>query len=608
MLCISDNLHEENPFKWACDYLSDTFAARVCSIDSIPTDFRSDLVLSNCPSVLGLTPNALLYLTNSEDWSVADRRLVMFRSKQIEIFSASMKIARGIFDRYKIKTKIQYPYVAPNGNASPQCIVYTGHFDELKSIFPSEEFRPYSDISDLAFAKLYIHNSEDPARVLLAGSFGVPSLCLNVGSISEFISGGDTLLPAETNIKQWEQTIRISMRDRDRNAIVVKQFSQKYNNLDAIADKVKKGMTPKEIIPSPKPKENPFLQKRISEKSKQVIAKRVTPDFVIPEFESTPRTVFAGFQKCPYAVPTSVSILPTESWMSMDNSVKISIIVPLFNSAYAIDQQIRNWDMSDTNISREIIYIDDGCPQKSAEVVIRSWEYIRAHKGISKIAYPKGFNYRIGKIIKLSHNSGFATACNIGAKHSKGEYLLFLNADCIPTPNWINPMLELMEKDESIGIVGNLQLKQDGTIDSAGSEWMWDSRSFEHIGRNIFNGQRLKKTMNMSNCPESILEVAEREMVTGCCFMIRKKLFEEVEGFDVNYRIGYWEDSDLNMKVRSSGYKVYYQPNSIVYHQTGHSGASGHPYVMDNARYFYNKWVNNGKIDSFVKAGPGKRT
>ena len=54
------------------------------------------------------------------------------------------------------------------------------------------------------------------------------------------------------------------------------------------------------------------------------------------------------------------------------------------------------------------------------------------------------------------------------------------------------------------------------------------------------------------------------------------------------------------MKVRAAGHKIYYQPNSIVYHYTGHSGAAGHPYVFENARYFYDKWVNNDKIKELV--------
>ena len=100
-------------------------------------------------------------------------------------------------------------------------------------------------------------------------------------------------------------------------------------------------------------------------------------------------------------------------------------------------------------------------------------------------------------------------------------------------------MYDLMKNNHSIGITGNLQLKQDGSIDSAGSQWMWDSKSFDHIGRNVFGGQRLHRVMHMTDAPDDLFEVTEREMVTGSCFMIRKSLFEEVGGFDIGYRIAY---------------------------------------------------------------------
>jgi GT2 family glycosyltransferase len=84
--------------------------------------------------------------------------------------------------------------------------------------------------------------------------------------------------------------------------------------------------------------------------------------------------------------------------------------------------------------------------------------------------------------------------------------------------------------------------------------------------------------------------------------MMPKTLFDEIGGFNIEYRIGYWEDSELNMQVKERGYKVYYQPNSIIYHKTGHSRAGLHPFIMDNARLFYERWVNNNKIDNLVMA------
>ena len=185
----------------------------------------------------------------------------------------------------------------------------------------------------------------------------------------------------------------------------------------------------------------------------------------------------------------------------------------------------------------------------------------------------KKYKHPIGKIILHTQNAGFATACNTGVQHASGKYLIFLNADCTVTPNWIQPMVNPLELDE-IGMVGNMQLSDSGLIDSCGSEWVWNDRSFRHIGRHIYKGKPIQP-MTIDKAPKEIISAGERDMVTGCCFAIRKNLFLDLQGFDINYRIGYWEDSDLNMRVKARGYKVWFTPESKIYHSVGHSSLGG---------------------------------
>ena len=162
-------------------------------------------------------------------------------------------------------------------------------------------------------------------------------------------------------------------------------------------------------------------------------------------------------------------------------------------------------------------------------------------------------------------------------------------------------------KDEEVGMVGNLQIKEGGTwhgtIDGAGSEWHWNDTTFHHIGRHSYNGKTIQAPFHPQNCPQKLLKkVSEREMVTGCCFTMKKSFFDEIGGFDPNYRIGYWEDSDLCMRVREKGYKILYTPNSVINHKLSQSGSGGHKYQSHNKKFFENKWINTGRIDSIVKA------
>jgi GT2 family glycosyltransferase len=289
-------------------------------------------------------------------------------------------------------------------------------------------------------------------------------------------------------------------------------------------------------------------------------------------------------------VPPTPTMFPMDEWFQNDQDVDVSIIVPMYRSHDVIQDQINSWDLEDDGLTKEIIYVNDGCPNQSYIKVIKSWEQKR-----------KQLKAPVGKIVLNDKNGGFPFACNTGAKFASGKYLIFLNADCVVTLNWIKPMVDLVESNKEIGIVGNLQIKGD-RVDSAGSEWDWNSKSFVHIGRGIYHGKRISKSFLINELPSDLQCPQEREMVTGCCFLIPKELFYNVEGFDLRYRIGYWEDADLCMRVRSNGYKVFFTPDSRIHHQGGHSKSCGHYFMRDNYRIFADKWLHNGRIDSMVGA------
>ncbi len=282
---------------------------------------------------------------------------------------------------------------------------------------------------------------------------------------------------------------------------------------------------------------------------------------------------------------------PTPSWFKTVEKADVSIIVPLYKSKDVLKDLIKSLDTENDGLKVEIIFVDDECPQNSKDAIVKHWS-LRKKNEICKIYYNP-------------INLGFGMTCNIGANHATGDYLIFLNADTLVTPHWIKPIIDLL-KDPLVGIVGNLHIKKggpwDGSIDSAGSEWSWSGMSFLHIGRHSYNQKVLPQPLCTHNAPKDILEISEREMVTGCCIGVRKNLFQEIGGFNPNYRVGYWEDSDLCLTVREKGYKIMFQPNSKIYHILGHSNSGAHKFQNYNRNFFFNKWVNTGRIDPLVLA------
>jgi GT2 family glycosyltransferase len=285
-------------------------------------------------------------------------------------------------------------------------------------------------------------------------------------------------------------------------------------------------------------------------------------------------------------------IYPIEGRYKLKQPVDVSVIIPIYNSASVVAHQITEWQTS-SKYSVEVIYVDDKSADNSLEVIFNQWNSREDKKK------------HLVKIVRSKSNQGFGRTCNFGAYHSNGQYLIFLNADTVVTPGWIEPIIDLL-KDETVGIVGNLQIKDggelDGTIDSAGSEWCWETCNFMHIGRHSYQGKLLEKPFTPANAPTAMMQLGEREMVTGCCFSIRKELFDRIGGFDLNYKRAYWEDSEICMTVKDLGYKILFEPKSVIYHKLSHTNSSTHIYHDGNKDYFMQKWVNSERIDPLINS------
>lgn len=285
---------------------------------------------------------------------------------------------------------------------------------------------------------------------------------------------------------------------------------------------------------------------------------------------------------------------PTPEWFKINvSNIDVSVIIPLYKSHKVVVDLINSWDFLNKKLNVEIIFIDDNCPNNSKDIVVKTFE---AHR--DKI------RNGLGKILYNIENKGYGASCNAGADIARGKYIIYLNADTRVTPGWIKPIFDLFESDENIGIIGNLQIKEGGTwnnsVDGAGSQWLWRHNSFLHIGRHVYNYQEMPAPFMLDAIPDDLLQVAEREMVTGCCLAIRADINKDLGGYNPNYLIGYWEDSDLCLSVREKGYKIMYQPNSRIYHKLGHTNSGRHNFHEHNIKFFANKWINSGRIDNFV--------
>ena len=188
------------------------------------------------------------------------------------------------------------------------------------------------------------------------------------------------------------------------------------------------------------------------------------------------------------------------------------------------------------------------------------------------------------KVITNEKNLRFLRNCNHAAKEAKGKYILFLNNDTQVQANWLQPLIDLIESDKSIGMVGSKLIYPDGRLQEAGGI-LWKDAS----------------AWNYGHCQDPAMPeynyVKEVDYISGAAIMIKTSLWNQLGGFDETFAPAYCEDSDLAFQVRAAGYKVMFQPKSVVVHFEGVSNgtdtSSGQKsYQVVNQKKFYEKWKN----------------
>lgn len=199
--------------------------------------------------------------------------------------------------------------------------------------------------------------------------------------------------------------------------------------------------------------------------------------------------------------------------------------------------------------------------------------------------------------IKPQHPiKNFSKANNILAQKARGKYLLLLNNDCYVQRNAIDIALRHLEENPFIGAVGGLLLFP-------------DTRKIQHCGVVFvpYEGGPLPGHLFHNETTEKRSKFLEKprlyQAVTAAFSLIRKDIFENVNGFNEEYEFGY-EDIDLCLKIRESGYQILFDPKSIALHEQGgtldapHKKAEKQRMFHKNKKIFQTIWGDKPSIDA----------
>ncbi|OIP87756.1 hypothetical protein CO168_01530 [Candidatus Shapirobacteria bacterium CG_4_9_14_3_um_filter_36_12] len=235
---------------------------------------------------------------------------------------------------------------------------------------------------------------------------------------------------------------------------------------------------------------------------------------------------------------------------------KISVITVNFNTASYVNKLIKSLQIID-NYIQEIIIIDNN----------------------SNNSQPINTTNKT-KIILNGSNLGFSKAVNQGIKVSKSEYILLINPDCYLENSSILQSIQLLIKDNQIGIVGgkiktSIPNKYHMTANNK-ANFMTGLFEFTNLKKIFPNNYFSKKFWVETKTIHTITQV---ESICGAYMLIRKHIGSILNLFDERYFL-YMEDVDFGNKVNSLGYKVFFDPRSEIVHVGGKSSNSKYNIVL----------------------------
>lgn len=195
------------------------------------------------------------------------------------------------------------------------------------------------------------------------------------------------------------------------------------------------------------------------------------------------------------------------------------------------------------------------------ELIITDCEADNKNNNLIKGLFPDA------KIVSFSENVGYAKIVNTGINLSKGDYILILNADIITTKDAVSKMIDFINQNDKIGIIGPQLLSfkntyQDSCFRFPTFKTIIARRTF--LGRTRWGRNKVSQFAVQNNR----FEPKEVDWLQGSAMLVRKEAIKKVGLWDERFFM-YFEDTDWCRRFWQRDYKVFYLPTARMYHYYG---------------------------------------
>jgi len=232
-----------------------------------------------------------------------------------------------------------------------------------------------------------------------------------------------------------------------------------------------------------------------------------------------------------------------------------------------------------TTTKAEILVVDNASDDDSMEMI-------------------QGFRNRVN-IISNSVNRGFAGAINQAFQTTDTPYVLVLNPDVRVLPGAVSILEEFLNAQPKAGAAG-------GDVNEN-----YLPRQLPTVRSLVRENFGLRKIIGGDTPPQSRQQPVQVEQAAASAIMIRRDAYESVGGFDERFYPAWYEDVDFCVRLKASGWEVYFVPKAKFVHEGGYSaGALGsekfaNAYYGNQVRYAQKHFGTTGSVAVRVSVAAG---
>lgn len=231
----------------------------------------------------------------------------------------------------------------------------------------------------------------------------------------------------------------------------------------------------------------------------------------------------------------------------MPSAPTVSIVIISWKMRDLLDQMLSSLFANVTGIDFEVICIDNGSYDGTAELVTSKFPAVR--------------------LLRNQENRGVAPARNQGIALATGRYVAILDADLEFLEDALTPLVQLLDSDERIGVAGSRLVFPNGQTQFNAKRF---PSLFALLSRRIpllrmLDGGRSLSTHEMHDWPRQ--ETREVDYLIGACQVIRRQVFDKVGLLDEHIFYGP-EDIDFCLRTRQAGWSIWWRHDvRIIHHE-----------------------------------------